>query len=468
MTVTADRLQSVLHPASIAIAGAAERATSAGGAVLKMVQASGFAGRVVPVNPKGGEILGLHAEKSLTEVKPACDIAIVAVRPDLILNVVREGVASGHRNFLILPGGFREAGPEGLVRDNELQQFAREHDVLILGPNCAGLINILDASRPYAGTFFKDMPFRGYDAAQPGVAFVSQSGAIAEEIIAGSHSLKIPVGCVISVGNGMHVGLTDYIASVADSPHCGVILFYAESVGDTEEFIRILRPITRRIPVVGLLGGTTRLGADAAARHTGSKSLDDEGANDLCLRSGVIRVKNLHSLLLAAKALVHHPSGIGKRVLVLSNSGGPGVLTADQCGREGLEMPPLGTALAAALKAQLPAEAAIANPMDLLADAREDRFGPTLQTVLRQGADDYDAILMIHVVPFMVEARPVIDALAAAACDTSIPILHSMMGTLHERDVLFETMERAGVPMFNDAEAMAIAAGVLAQRRAAL
>jgi len=468
MSVTSTRLQSALKPSSIAIAGAAERNTSAGGAVLTMVRASGFSGRVVPVNPKGGEIFGLRAAKSLAEVTPACDLAIVAVRPDLILGVVREGVASGHRNFLILPGGFQEAGAEGVARDNELRQYARDNDVLILGPNCAGLINILDPKTPHAGTFFKDMPFRGYDPAQPGVAFVSQSGAIGEELIASSHSMKIPVGCVVSVGNGMHVGLIDYIASIANNPYCGVILFYAESVGDTEEFIRVLRPITQRIPVVGLIGGTTASGAGAAVRHTGSQPLSNEAAERLCERSGVIRVPNLRTMLLAAKAMAYYPKGVGKRVLILSNSGGPGVLTADQCAREGLELPALPPFLETELKNILPAEAAIANPLDLLADAREDRFGPTLQTVLRHAPGHYDVILMIHVVPFMVDAKPVIEALSALAKDTPIPIMHSMMGTLADRATLFETMERAGVPMFDDVEAMAIAAGVLARRRTSI
>src|SRR5262245_38352959 len=206
------RLTRILRPTSVAIAGAAERETSAGGAVLKNLIASGFSGRIVPVNPKGGSILGLAASTSLAAVTPACDLAIVAVRPDLILGVIREGVASGHKPFIVLPGGFQEAGAEGRARDAELRAFAREHDVLIMGPNCAGLINILDPAKRFAGTFFKDLPFRGDDASRPGVAFVSQSGAIAEELIASSHSLRIPVGCVVSVGNGMHLTLADFIA----------------------------------------------------------------------------------------------------------------------------------------------------------------------------------------------------------------------------------------------------------------
>jgi acyl-CoA synthetase (NDP forming) len=393
------RLQQILQPTSVSIAGAAERETSAGGAVLRNLVASGFTGRIVPVNPKGGVILNLPAAKSLADVSPACDLAVIAVRPDLIFDVVREGVASGHRNFLVLPGGFHEAGPEGQAREAQLRAFAAQHDVLIMGPNCAGLINMLDPAQGFAATFFKDLPFRGLDPSRPGVAFISQSGAIAEEVIASSHSSQIPVGCVVSVGNGMHLGLADFISGLAENPHCGVILFYAETVGDPDTFIRIVRPIAKRKPVVGLIGGTTPAGAAAAKRHTGSIPLEESAAETICREAGVVRVNSLRNLLLAAKALAFYPRGIGTRVLILSNSGGPGVLAADQCERESLQLAALPESLAQELRAALPAEAAVANPLDLLADAREDRFGLALERSLQHAGSAFDAILMIHVVP---------------------------------------------------------------------
>ncbi|MBB6093235.1 acetyltransferase [Povalibacter uvarum] len=462
MRPDAGRLQQILQPCSVAIAGAAERETSAGGAVLRNLIASGFDGRVVPVNPKGGQVLTLVAMRSLAEVAPACDLAVVAVRPDLILGVIREGVASGHRNFLVLPGGFQEAGAEGKARDAELRAFAASHDVLIMGPNCAGLINILDPRRRFAGTFFKDLPFRGIDATRPGVAFVSQSGAIAEEVIASSHSMQIPVGSVVSIGNGMHLGLIDFISGLASHSHCSVAAFYAESVGDPHEFVEALQPITARKPVVGLIGGTTSAGAAAAKRHTGSTALSDDAAEELCRRAGIVRVKSLRQMLIAAKALAYYPQGIGSRVLILSNSGGPGVLAADRCEREGLRLAALPDSLAESLRVLLPPEAAIANPIDLLADAREDRFGLTLAQSLQHAGSAFDAILMTHVVPFMVDAAPVIEALARTVHAAPIPVLHSMMGTLQQKQTWFTAIERAGVPMFDDVEEMASAAGLLA------
>src|SRR5689334_10341806 len=150
-----------LLPGSVAVVGAADRLTSSGGAVLRNLVRSGFAGRIVPVNPKGGTLFDLPVARSLAEVAPACSLAVVVVRPDAILDVVREAAASGHRNLLILPGGFAESGEDGKQRDRELQALAQAHTLTIGGPNCAGNINLLDRSNPFAATFLRDMPRGG-------------------------------------------------------------------------------------------------------------------------------------------------------------------------------------------------------------------------------------------------------------------------------------------------------------------
>jgi acyl-CoA synthetase (NDP forming) len=177
----------------------------------------------------------------------------------------------------------------------------------------------------------------------------------------------------------------------------------------------------------------------------------------------MVRVKSLRRLLLAAKAFGRFPQGLGKRALILSNSGGPGVLCADRAAVEGLELGNLPAAMADVLRQQLPAEASVANPIDLLADAREDRFGLTFDAAMTHAAEAYDLIMMIHVVPFMVDAAPVVARLAELARSAKLPLLHSMMGTLPGRTEWFATMESAGVPMFNDIEEMAQAAGLLAR-----
>jgi acetyltransferase len=187
---------------------------------------------------------------------------------------------------------------------------------------------------------------------------------------------------------------------------------------------------------------------------------------------GVIRAGSLRRLLIACKGLGAFPQGFGRRALILSNSGGPGVITTDSAANAGLALPALPDAFAATLRAAVPPEAAVANPLDLLADAREDRFALTLTEALRHAHAAFDAILMIHVVPFMVDPTPVVAKLAELcaaqhAGPQPLPIMHAMMGTLPQREALFAQLEAAGVPAFDDGEEMAIAAGTCAAYLAA-
>lgn len=461
------RLAAFLRPRSVAIVGAGDRPTSSGGAVLANLRRAGFAGEIVPVNPKlpaDGRVGGLPARASLRALPKPVDLVVVVVRPELIPEVVRDAAATGHRQLLILPGGFSEAGEAGRAREDEVRRIAHEAGITIAGPNCAGTIDLLDDAHPFAATFLRDLPNRTSFSGRR-VAFVSQSGAIAEELIARSHAMAIPLGAVVSVGNALHLSLADYLEHFGADDACSAVVLYAESFGDAQRFAAVARDVSRRKPVVALLGGRLREGADAAQRHTGSASLREADARAFCERAGIVRVTSLRSLLVAAKAFGRYPAGIGPRVLLLSNSGGPGVLAADRCAAEGLALPGLPTAFAESLRGALPPEAAVANPLDLLADAREERFASALDMALALGRDAFDAILMLHVVPFMVDAAPVIDALARRARGAALPLLHTMMGTLTDRDAWFAAMEAAGVPMFDDGEEMAHAAGLLARYR---
>ncbi len=453
-------LKPFFGPRSIAVVGAGERPTSSGGAVLQNLRIAGFAGTVIPVNPKGGEMFGHVARRSLAEINDPADVAVIVIRPDLILDAVREAAESGHRHLIILPGGFAEAGEAGKARDAALRALIAQHDLTVVGPNCAGIIHLQPGAR-FAATFLRDMP-PGPNA-RGACAFITQSGALGEEAIAAAHGLAIPLGTVVSVGNAVQLGISDYLEFLGADPGTSTVLLYIESIDDLARFRAVARRVAAEKPVVALIGGRTGPGARAAAAHTGATPQDDTAMDVFCAESGILRVDSLRRLLLAAKGFGAFPQGFGRRVLILSNSGGPGVLCTDRAAREGLDIVTLPAAMAASLRAQLPAEASVANPLDLLADAREDRFGLTLDTAIREGAAAFDAILGIHIVPFMVDAAAVVARLAAMVPTVPIPFLHSMMGTLPDKAAWFQTMEAAGVPMFNDVEAMAECAGLLAR-----
>lgn len=441
-------------PKSVAVVGAGDRATSSGGAVLQNLKIAGYPGRIVPVNPKGGEMFGLTAAPSLKDVGEPCELAVIVIRPDLIPQAVQEAAETGHKNLLILPGGFAEAGEEGKARDAAVRALAAEKGLTIAGPNCAGIISLRHDFR-FGATFLRDVPPGG------GLALVSQSGALAEEVIAAANDQKIAFGTIITVGNAMHLGVEDHVEYLGAQAECSAVFLYIESIDDPARFRRVTRAVARQKPVVLLLGGRTALGATAAAAHTGAVPNDGAAQAAFAEECCALRVTSLRRLMLAAKGFGFFPQGIGRRALILSNSGGPGVLATDAATVEGLELPPLPDAIAATLKSKLPGEASVANPLDLLADAREERFGLALDLALEHGKDVYDAILGIHVVPFMVDADPVVTRLTQGA--TTIPRMHAMMGTLPKKAEWFARLEAAGIPAFNDVEAMAECAGVLAR-----
>lgn len=463
MDMSPPDLSPFFAPRSIAVVGAGERASSSGGAVMQMLQRAGYGGRVVPVNPKGGTIFGYEAVTAIGAIDSPVDLAVIVIRPDAILDAAAECADRGIRNLLILPGGFAEAGPAGVARNEALLKLSAARGLTIAGPNCAGLVH-LDPAWRFAATFLRDLPpGLKSSAAANGLAFISQSGALAEEFIDKANARGLPLTSVVSVGNAMHLGVEDYLGWLGERPEIGAALLYVESIEDHERFRSVARTVAATKPVIALFGGRTEVGGRAAAAHTGAIANDDAAIDAFCASCGIVRVESLRRLLVAAKAFGRFPQGLGKRALILSNSGGPGVICADRAALEGLELGALPRPMADVLRQQLPPEASVANPIDLLADAREDRFGLAFEAAMTHAAKSYDMVLMIHVVPFMVDADPVIARLADLAATAPLPLMHSMMGTLPGKAGWFATMERAGVPMFNDVEEMAEAAGLLAR-----
>ncbi|MBI37769.1 MAG: hypothetical protein CL568_09325 [Alphaproteobacteria bacterium] len=445
-----------LQPKSVAVVGASERLSSSGGAVLRNIISSKFPGDVIPVTPKNEKVLGITSVKSLLELSTPAELVVIVVRPDLILDIVDEAAISGHKNLMILPGGFSEAGPVGQVRESELLRKTDAAGITVFGPNSAGCIH-LNKHSPFAATFLRDLPLGG------GIALISQSGAISEEIIATGNKNSLPISTVISVGNAVHLEVIDYLEFLGEQDTCSCILLYMESVNNIKNFERVARKITKKKPVVALIGGRTMEGGHAVRNHTGGLAMTDSEAVSFMQKCGIIRVKSLRQLMLAAKGFGFFPQGIGNRILLFSNSGGPGVITTDHLIDNNLKMPPLPKEYSRDLKNLLPPEAAVSNPIDMLADAREDRFEAAFLSALKHCKNEYDAILMIHVVPFMVDANPVINVMSSLAKKASFPVFHSMMGTLENKIEWFTKMENSGVAMFENSEDMAESASILAQ-----
>lgn len=452
-------LDSFFKPRSVAVLGAGERATSSGGAVLKSLKKANFNGQVIPVNPKGGEVFGLKVAKSLHELDQPADLAVIVIRSEKIPDAVRAAAETGHKNIMILPGGFSEAGAEGAAREQEIREIADQAGITVVGPNCAGIISLADGHR-FAATFLSDLPSGG------GAAFISQSGALAGEVIAKSRRMHIPLGTVVTVGNAMHLPIEAYLEYLGHDDDVNSVLLYLESVRDLDRLVKNAAEISRDKPVVALMPGRTEEARRATRAHTGMAALPVDETDRICREAGILRVRSLRELLLAAKGFGQFPAGFGPRTLFLSNSGGPGVLATD-CGiTEGLSLPDPPPELARALSEILPGEASLNNPLDIVADAREDRFAETFDLTLRHGADSYDSILVIHVSPVMVDMAAIVEALAERIENCHLPVMYSMMGTLKDGAAWFDRLEAAGCPTFDNAEDMAMTAALMARYHA--
>ncbi len=457
------KLSAFLTPRSIALVGAGERPTSSGGATMQLLIQSRYRGAIYPINPKGGTIFGFQAYTALRELPAPADLVVIVIRPDLILDVVEQAADCGHRNILILPGGFAESGPDGQARDRALRRLVADRGLTLTGPNCAGIVH-LDRQWPLAPAFFRTLP--SGPGPNGGIALISQSGALAEEAIAKSNQWSLPISTVISVGNSLQLGIEDFLDELGDDDGISSVFLYIESVADPAKLQATARRVATRKPVVALFGGRTIAGAAAAQAHTGAVANSDAAVDAFCVASAMVRVHTFRELALAAKGFGFYPEGIGARSLILSNSGGPGVLTTDMAALRGLDLPPLTNAMTDTLANAFPGEASVANPLDILADARGERFRTAMQAAIDHGPGTFDTVLGIHVTPFMVEAGDVIEnlaGLAGAAKAAGFAFLHSMMGTVLERDAWFAAMEATGVPMFDDAEAMAECAAILAR-----
>jgi len=370
----------LLAPRSIAVVGAGRSPQGIGRQVLDNLVAGGFPGPLYPVNPQARRIAGLRAFPRLAEVPDDVDLVVVAVPAEAVAGVVREAALRRGRGIVVISAGFAEAGREGAARERALVELARRHGMRVVGPNCLGVVNTAPNVRLNA-TFAPSVP-------EPGpIGFLSQSGALGVAILARARELGLGISTFVSVGNKADVSGNDLLQFWEDDPATQVVLLYLESFGNPRKFARIARRVSARKPIVAVKSGRTRSGIRGAASHTGALASRDVAVDALFRQVGVIRVDGLEELFDVAQLLAGAALPRGRRVAVVGNSGGPGILTADACETAGLEVPELSPGTRKRLARLLPG-AALANPVDLLAGADADDFERALDLVLSDPAVD--------------------------------------------------------------------------------
>lgn len=439
-------LTSFLRPDRIAVVGASRSRNSVGGILFANLLRGRFEGVVYPVNPTADAIQGVVAYPSLRACPEPPDLAIVAIPADGVADVVREAGELGVGAVCVISAGFAETGPDGRRRQQEMLEAAAAHDVRLIGPNCMGVLNGAADIR-MNGTFSSPFP-------QPGqVAFVSQSGATGLSVLADAERRGLGMSAFVSVGNAADVTDADVVEHLGSDDDTRAILMYVESFGDPRRFLRHARDIGREKPIVVLKAGRSEAGERAAASHTASVSSDEVTIEALFRQSGAIRVGTLPEMLDVARLVVLQPAPSGDGVAIVTNGGGPGILAADACSAEGLDVVEFDARTVERLESFLPPDASTSNPVDVLAGADAETFR---QAVAAVGEDPGVGTVIVIFIPPIV-TRP--DEVIAALHEAELPADLTMVGVFMSGRQSRARLEAVGVPAFAYPEEAARAIG---------
>jgi acetyltransferase len=386
-------LEKFFNPASVAIVGVSQTPGKVGYEILANMIKAGFPGKIFPVNPNAKTIEGLACYPDVASIGQIPELVIIVVPAKIVPSIMRQCAKAGVKSVVIITAGFKEVGPEGKELEQQVVQIARQAGIRVIGPNCLGVIapaNKLNAS------FGGDLPRTGV------IGYLSQSGALLAAILDFANANNIGFSKLASIGNKADVDELDVIRAFGADPGVKVIAGYLENISDGDAFLREAERISRRKPILLMKSGGTQAGARAASSHTGSLAGSETAYECMFDRAGIIRCLSIKSQFDFAQTFVNQPLPVGRRVAVITNAGGPGIMAADAIERQELEFAQLTEETIKTLGSKLPAAANIRNPIDILGDALADRYEFAINMVLND--PNVDAVLVLLTPQAMTEA----------------------------------------------------------------
>ena len=434
-TAVAASLRPFFEPASVAVLGASPRRGTIGGELFRNIVIGGFAGPAYPVNRSGEAVSCVPAYRSIDEIPNPVDLAVVCVPATAVLESAQAALRKGVRALIVISSGFAEVGAEGTERQRQLLALVRAHGARLIGPNCLGVVSA--ATRLNA-------TFASRQASAGNIGFSSQSGALGLAMLEAAESRGLGLSAFVSIGNKADVSSNDLLEWWEDDPQTKVLLLYVESFGNPRKFAELARRVARRKPILAVKSGTTATGARAASSHTAALAGSETAVDALFHQAGVIRAGSLEELVDVATLLSTQPAPRGRGVAVLTNAGGLGIMCADACEAARLTLPSLAEETRKRLEAFLPAEASLANPIDMLGSATAASYEAALPVVLEDPG--VDAVIVLFVPAVSATA----DEVAATLVRTGV----------RDKPVLAVVMSAQGIPMALRTEPQAAAAFV--------
>lgn len=395
-------IKALVYPQSIAIIGASRTPGTVGYSLVRCLLESRYTGAIYPVNTSSSVVQSIKAYPSVMDIPAEVDMAIIAVPAAAVSRVTEDCGKKGVRSLVVISDGFKESGPDGAVLERELREIALSHGMRVVGPNCMGVINT-DPAINMNATFSTIYPSPG------NISFLSQSGAMGVVILEYARSLNTGIATFFSVGNRIDVSANDLLQYWEQDPRTKVILLYLESFGNPQKFVNITRRVSAKKPVVVVKSGRTAAGSRAASSHTGSLATSEVVTEALFQQTGAIRVSAIEELFDVANLLSNQPPPKGRRLAIITDGGGPGILAADAAAEKGLILPELSPESAAKIKPHLKRSVRVNNPLDTTPQASIEDFAAIMEILAED--ENIDAVLTIFVPPVMAEEKNIAEAL---------------------------------------------------------
>ncbi len=458
------------NPKGVVVIGASTSPEKLGYGVARNLIASGYQGAIHFVSQKSGTLFDRPLYANLNDVPDPVDLAILIVPTQVTPQTIEDCARRGIKAVIIVSSGFREVGAEGAALEQQCVDVARRYGVRLLGPNCIGT---LDTHLPLDTTFLQPpMPTQG------GIGFISHSGAFAAAIIDWAREQGFGFSQIVSLGNQADVNETDVLPEVAKDEHTRVIVLYMESVSDGAKFVQAASKVTKHKPVIALKVGRFEAGQKAAASHTGALAGSEAAFDAAFAKAGILRADTAEQMFDWARALENCPLPNGKRMAILTNAGGPGVIAADSLETNGLVLSKLTESTLKALATYLPPSASVYNTVDMLASASPDAYATCLNILLQD--ENVDGVLIILPPPPMFKtedvAEKVIEVITALGGvpaaengdgSKAKPVVIALMGSTLVEEAR-KTFQRANIPTYPFPERAASALGALARRASGL
>ncbi|MCL9813276.1 acetate--CoA ligase family protein [Natranaeroarchaeum aerophilus] len=444
-------LSDLFGPERVAVVGATDREGSVGRAILTNLQAD-YTGEVVPINPNRDAVLGLDCYESVAAAPPT-DLAVVVVPSGIVIDAVREAAEAGVDDVVVITAGFSETGSEGAERERELIEVAEEYDLNLVGPNSLGVMSTPNGMN---ATF-------GPDNAQEGsISFMSQSGAFITAVLDWANDQDLGFKDVVSLGNEAVLDETDFINEWGDDPDTDVIIGYLEGIDHGREFIDTTREVTDDTPVVLVKSGRTEAGAQAASSHTGTIAGSEQAYAAGLDQAGVLRVETVQEMFDYARMLSGQPLPERDDVAVITNAGGPGVMTTDAIGDSRLDLASFSDETLETYGEMLPDEGNIYNPVDVLGDADASRFEKALDAALTDPG--VGAAIVVAAPTAVLDFENLADVISEKKEEYETPIVSALMGG-ESTEAAAEKLKDNGVPNYFDPARAIRSIGALSEYR---